>query len=475
MAVPRVLITNDRLNTRFGAELVTRDLAFGLATLGQAPIIYTPLPGSVADEIRAAGITVLDRLGDIPFSPDIVQGHQHLETIEALMAFPQARGIFVCHARLAGPATPPLTDRIQHYVAVDHNCLERLAQEYAIPSEKVSVIFNSVDTARFRQRLPLPARPQRALVFSNYARDDNYLHTIRTACQQIGLPLDVIGAGVGKLVDRPEEVLPNYDIVFAKARCAIEAMAVGNAVILCDETGLGPMVTAGEVAELRKWNFGMRILQLPITPGRIAAEVARYDSADARQVSDYIRCHSATADSVREYASLYEKIMTTPLPISEDAAAANYRAMVTKIANLEAELYTLRKLYRMEPLTESAAAQISLNNARISVPLREGHVWVQCEVTNKTSQRISSGQPNPIQLSYHWFGADGTIVIVEGSRTPLIPALNPGKSETYELKVAAPRESGEYRLRITLVQEGVRWFDEMPASGAADDIWLSLP
>ena len=100
MAAPRVLITNDTLNTRFGAELVTRDLAFGLAALGQAPIIYTPRPGNVADEIRAAGITVVDQLGDVPFSIDIVHGNQHLETIEALMAFPQARGIFVCHARL---------------------------------------------------------------------------------------------------------------------------------------------------------------------------------------------------------------------------------------------------------------------------------------------------------------------------------------------------------------------------------------
>ena len=475
MAAPRVLITNDRLNTRFGAELVTRDLAFGLAALGQAPIIYTPQPGNVADEILAAGITVVDRLGDVPFSIDIVHGNQHLETIEALMAFPQARGIFVCHARLGWLGAPPLTDRIQHYVAVDDNCLERLTQSYAIPAEKVSVILNSVDTARFRQRLPLPSQPQRALVFSNYARDDNYLQVVRVACREIELPLDVIGAGVGKLVDRPEELLPTYDVVFAKARCAIEAMAVGNAVILCDELGLGPMVTSDQVAELRKWNFGMRVLQSPITPGRIGAELARYDSADARQVSDYIRCHSATTNSAREYASLYEKIMTIPLPVSDHEMTAYHRAMVREIARLEDELYELRKPYRMEPLTESAAALISLTDAKVSVPLRNGNLWVQCKVTNETSKRIGSYHPSPVQLSYRWFGPDGTIVIVEGSRTPLIPALNPGKSETYELKVAAPRESGEYRLRITLVQEGVRWFDEMPASGTADDIWLSLP
>ena len=30
------------------------------------------------------------------------------------------------------------------------------------------------------------------------------------------------------------------------------------------------ITTAAEVAELRKWNFGMRLLQSPITPRRIA-------------------------------------------------------------------------------------------------------------------------------------------------------------------------------------------------------------
>lgn len=475
MAGQRVLITNDTLNTRFGAELVTRDLALGLAALGEPPMIYTPRPGTVADELRAGGITVVDDLRDVPFPPDIVHGNQHLETIQALMMFPQARGIFVCHARLGWPATPPLTDRIQHYVAVDHNCLERLTAEYAIPPEKVSVIFNAVDTARFRQRSPLPDRPRHALVFSNYATDDNYLPAIRAACQELGLPLDVIGSGVGKLSSRPEEALLNYDLVFAKARCALEAMAVGNAVILCDEFGLGPMVTSTEVAELRKWNFGMRVLQSPITPRRIALQIARYNAADARQVSDYVRSHSPTSRSAQKYSSLHAKVMTIPISISDNEPAEYQRTLVQKVATLEAELYALRKPFRMEPLTASASAQISLTNAKVSVPLTNGHLWVQFEVTNGTLQRIGSYHPAPIHLSYHWFDAAGNIAISEGLRTPLLPSLDPGNSDTYEVKVAAPRDPGEYLLRITLVQEGVRWLDELPGAAASQDILLRVP
>ena len=225
MSCRRILITNDMLNTRFGAEVVTRDLALGLAAMGQQPMIYTPRPGTVSDEIRSHGIPVVHRLEDVPWPPEIIHGNQHLEIIPALKAFPEARGIFVCHAGLAWPAVPPLSDRIQHYVAVDHFCLERLVADYAVPAEKVTVIFNSVDTERFEQRPPLPQRPRRALVFSNYATDHNFLPAIRATCQQIDLPLDVIGTRVGNLVDHPENVLPSYDVVFAKARCALEAMA----------------------------------------------------------------------------------------------------------------------------------------------------------------------------------------------------------------------------------------------------------
>lgn len=455
--------------------MVTRDLAFGLAAMGELPMVYTPQPGTVAEEIRQGGIPVVEDLRAVPFPPDVVQGNQHLEIMRALRTFPQARGIFVCHARLAWQATPPLTDRIQHYVAVDHNCLERLTADYAIPAEKVSVIFNSVDTERFKQRSPLPDRPQRALVFSNYATDDNYLPAIRAACREINLPLDVIGAGVGNLVDRPQDLLPNYDVVFAKARCALEAMAVGNAVILCDQAGLGPMVSSAEVAELRKWNFGVRTLHSPIEPGRIATELGRYDAADARKVSDYIRSHSAASRLIGEYCSLYEKVMAIPLPIAKEEPAEYHRAMVEKIAAFESELYGLRKPFRMEPLTASASANISLTNAKVSAPLLNGYLWVRCQITNGSSERLGWYHPAPMQLSYHWFNADGKIAVFEGLRTPMIPSLDPGNSETYGIKVAAPSEPGEYRLRITLIQDGVRWFDELAEGSGSIDIMVRVP
>jgi len=78
----------------------------------------------------------------------------------------------------------------------------------------------------------------------------------------MGPELDVIGFGAGTGVSNPEHVLHRHDIVFATARCALEAMAVGAAVVLCDFGGVGPMVTGENFDRLRCMNFGQGALVL---------------------------------------------------------------------------------------------------------------------------------------------------------------------------------------------------------------------
>ena len=210
-----------------------RDLAFGLKTAGHKPMVYSPELGEIADEIHASGIPVFSQLQDLSDEPDIVHGNHHVQTVEALLKFRNARGLFVCHDRRGHMSAPPRMSRILRYVAVDHNCLERLTEEYGIPQHLTRVIYNSVDTRRFVARPPLPAHPQRALVFSNYAGPGTHLDAVQQACARMNLPVDVLGSIAGNSASAPELILGGYDLVFAKARCALEAMAVGAAVVLC--------------------------------------------------------------------------------------------------------------------------------------------------------------------------------------------------------------------------------------------------
>ena len=140
-------------------------------------------------------------------------------------------------------------------------------------------------------------------MFSNYAGPGTYLDAVQQACALLNLPVDVLGSIAGNSASAPELILGGYDLVFAKARCALEAMAVGAAVVLCDTPGLGPLVTSAEVAELRPWNFGARLLREPLDPEGIVRQVQRYDAADASAVSRYIREQADLSTAARPVCS----------------------------------------------------------------------------------------------------------------------------------------------------------------------------
>src|SRR5580658_2612550 len=114
----RILITNDSLARRGGADTAVRDLALGLQAAGQKPMVYSPHLGELAVELGASSIPVASELRRVPEEPDIVHGNQHVETMDALLHFSKALGLFVCHHRMAYMAAPPRIDRIRRYVAV---------------------------------------------------------------------------------------------------------------------------------------------------------------------------------------------------------------------------------------------------------------------------------------------------------------------------------------------------------------------
>lgn len=325
----RVLITNNALAVRAGSELYVRDLASALLARGHTPIAYSTELGEVARELRAATVPVVDRLEALGTPPDIIHGQHHLDTMTALLHFPGVPAVYFCHGWAPWQEAAPRFPRLRHYVAVDQTCADRLRFEDGIPEECVRVLLNFVDLERFPPRAPLPPRPQRALLFGNMA-DGACIAAVRAACDRAGLSLDVAGARAGAVAGAPEALLGDYDLVFAKARAAIEALAIGTAVVLCDAIGTGPMVTSANFDALRACNFGIRALRGPLTADALAAEVRRYDAADATAVSRRVRAEAGRDAAVDEIVVLYREVLAehaaqpAPYPDAERAAAARY-------------------------------------------------------------------------------------------------------------------------------------------------------
>lgn len=345
MAGLTVLIANATLATLTGTETYVRDLALGLLRKGHRPIVYAPQLGHIAEELQRATIPVIDDLKRAVATPDIIHGNHNTELITALLQFPNVPAVFFCHSWVDWISSPPLHPRIIEYVAVDDACRDRLVIENTIPAERVRVRLHGVDLERFKRRAPLPQRPARALIFSNNASQWTHLHAVREACNRAGIELDVVGAGVNASHPNPEHLLVNYDLVFAKGRCALEALAVGTAVVLCDAAGSGPLVTSSELDRLQRLNLGIRTLSERVDPDLLSREIARYDASDATEVSRRVRrnadLNNVVADAIALYHDVIERFRARPTcdPVEENHAVAEYLRWLTLTARTERAKY----------------------------------------------------------------------------------------------------------------------------------------
>ena len=305
-----ILLTNNTLDARAGSELYIRDVALALLRRGHRPIAYSTKLGIVADELRNASVPVIDRLETVSVKPDIIHGQHHLDTLTALMHFPDTPAVSYCHGWLPWEESPLVFPRIGRYIAVDEVCRDRLTLEAAIPEAKISLLYNFVDLNRFRPREePLPERPLKAILLNNYTREDEMLKVIRTACKQSDIWLDVVGQNFGTGHAIPEQILAQYDLSFAKGRAALESMAVGAAVILYDGATLGPLVTSENFDRLRRLNFGIRTRTEPLTLDGLLERIAQYSAADAARLNRRVQAEADLESTVEKLLGIYGEVI----------------------------------------------------------------------------------------------------------------------------------------------------------------------
>lgn len=366
----RILITNNTLANRAGTELYVRDLAIGLLKRGHEPIAYSTRLGEVAEDIRAAGVRVIGDLKAIGEPPEIIHGHHHLDTITALLRFPTTPAIFVCHGSTPWEESAPLFPRILRYVAVDHACRDRILLDHSIRPDRVQVILNFVDLERFKPRTELPARPRRALIFSNQADETTHLPAVRTACKRAGIVFDVAGLNAARVSAEPEAILGNYDVVFAKGRAALEGLAVGAAVVLCDAAGAGPMVSMKNVESLRLLNFGLRALNQMPGSEVILRALDQYDPLDAAKVCSFIRASAGRNEAIDMFLALYDDaINENRQEVLSAKERDEYGALANYLQELRPRLQTVElltaKADRLNRIVNSPGWQLISNCIRV--------------------------------------------------------------------------------------------------------------
>jgi Glycosyltransferase Family 4 len=294
----RVLITNVWLN-RGGTESVVRDISQGLAERGHFPIVYSPTLGEMAQELLSRGIPVVDNLCSVREAPDIIHAHHFVTAGEALLAFPGVPAVYICHGGDLWIERPPRFPQVT-YVAVSEQTRDRIVHSEGIGLDRTTILHNAVDLRRIPPRpAPLPERPRSACLFSH---DDSHFAVLEQATANRGIALSKL---IGRSMAKPEYELVKYDIVFGTGRSAIEALCAGCAVVVCDQRGLGGLVSTADYERLRVHNFALWALTRPITMNAVVTELDRYDCADAIAVSERIRQDSSLESYLGKLEGLY--------------------------------------------------------------------------------------------------------------------------------------------------------------------------
>lgn len=263
--------------------------------------IYTHAMGPIAKWLISEGILVTDEIGRIK-PIDVIHGHHTTVAGIAAIRFPTTPAIFVCHDIVNWYDTPPGLPNFLQYVGIGPTSANRLKERHDVPEGRLTIIPNGVDQKRFLPGPPLPPTCRTALAF---CKSPEMIAPIRKACRKARIRIDFVGYGAQRLVEQPEKLMPQYDLIFCSGLTAREALSCRRAVVCCDDRGLAGMIT---VSRLQQWenNLGLRVLNKPLTAANIFAELLLYDSADAALAAENFALGCSIVDAAQRYESVYE-------------------------------------------------------------------------------------------------------------------------------------------------------------------------
>jgi hypothetical protein len=176
--------------------------------------------------------------------------------------------------------------------------------------------------------------------------------------------------------------------------------------------------------------------------------VAERIDLPCREVYDLLVVPEALLDGVRN------GFATNPLRVAEQAQ----RDLFTSAGVQPARLWAIGEPLPVEACRVEITGQLPEVLARGTIHPAE------CRVTNKGSAILVSAPPNPVNVSYRWLEGPPGVPLAEGLRSPLPRPLPPGGAAECRVALEMPAIPGNYKIRVTLVQEHVRWFDEVDSA-----------
>lgn len=286
----RFVLGNRLLTAAGGTEVHLLTLAGALQRLGHEVVLYSPELGPFSDHVRRRGIEVVGELRELPGECDVVFAQDGIVVYDLVDRYPDALQIFRVCGDVYDFQLPPQLGGVIDLIVVLSERYARVAAACAVQTPVLRLRV-PIDTDRLLPVAPIRARPRRAVLLGNYPERDDI---VRTALESNGVEVTRIGAG-GQRYDLAA-ALEDADIVFAKGRAALDAMACGRAVYVYDVFGGDGWVTPESYPALDADNFAGQATDRIIDVATLESDLADYDARMGVANRDIIAQHHGAGD-----------------------------------------------------------------------------------------------------------------------------------------------------------------------------------
>lgn len=308
-SVVKVLITHFRLAEQTASERLVCDLALLLQAGGATVAVFTTQAGPLADLLQKSGIPVAGHPWIGSFQPDLIHGHGNLETLTAMLGHPDVPAVFFSPGSAGWREHAPLHPRIHRYLTGSAAGKAWLVRERGVAPDRIAILPEWVDFSALGPPRRVPPKPRTAL-FADPA-EGREERLARQACEELGIHFETISSLAGKSSLRPGELYPRYDLVFARGKSLLEALAAGCAAIPVSPGRIGELVTVRNFPAMatRGDGEGPEIKPDSIRLAELVTEIETWNWSELAPVAEKVREYHGSAAVLSQLTEIHRRAL----------------------------------------------------------------------------------------------------------------------------------------------------------------------
>ena len=308
-----------------GTEAYLLTVGEHLQRLGHEVVIYAPELGPYGDHVRRCGIEVVGEMRELPADCDVVLAQDTIVAYDMAQRYPPAQQVY----RVCGDSfdfqLPPQLDGVVNLIVVLSDRYARVTEACAAKAPILRMRV-PIDIDRLVPIGTLRARPRRAVMLGNYP---DRFGLVREAWGQHGVEVLQVGnlEGTRQSYDVAHAVA-DADIVVAKARAALDAMACGRAVYIYDMFGGDGWVTPDLYPALEADNFAGQATGRVIGVAELEHDIGEYDARMGIANRDLILQHHNARYHVMELLAAIDNGTPSHHPVQPMREIARLTALL---------------------------------------------------------------------------------------------------------------------------------------------------